>query len=215
MKKSSIEKKENGLYTQMSIKEKTPEDGFVYENKERIAESDQTHLRHSVWHKGYAKKISFTTNDPRITRPFVYTMCGIFLVLGIIFLLFHSWFFGISFTIVAFLIFYDAKKDIDAIEKDLKKHGHDMDSKEKKEEVRREYNQILKNTINDLTTSVFTHKNSKDFAKNTLPIYCIITLITSLFFIIAVNIVLGLFILLLFVGIGVFYYYIISKICKN
>ena len=122
MKKKIIdEKNENGLYTKTTVKEKTPEDGFVYENKEHIATSwsETNHPTRSVWHKGYAKKFSYTTNDPRITRPFAYAMCGIFLAIGIICLLFHSWFFGIVFTAVALFTFYDSKKDIDAIEEDF------------------------------------------------------------------------------------------------
>lgn len=95
MKKKIIDKKnENGLYTKTTIKEKTPEDGFVYENKERISTTwnETNKPGHYVWHKGYAKKFSYTTNDPRITRPFAYAMCRIFLVIGIILLLLHSWF---------------------------------------------------------------------------------------------------------------------------
>ncbi len=136
MKKKIInEKNENGLYSQTTIKEKTPEDGFVYENKEHISTSwsETNNPPRSVWHKGHAKKISYATNDPRITRPFAYTMCGIFLAIGIISLLLHSWFFCIIFTAVGLFSLYKAKKDIDAIAKDLKSQGHDMDSNEKKE----------------------------------------------------------------------------------
>lgn len=119
MKKEIInEKNENGLYSKTTIAEKTPEDGFVYEDSEHIATSwsETNNPPRSVWHKGYAKKFSYTTNDPRITRPFAYTICGIFLLIGIIGLLFHSWFFSIVFTAVALFAFFDSKKDIDAIE---------------------------------------------------------------------------------------------------
>lgn len=218
MKKKIIdEKNENGLYTKTTIKEKTPEDGFVYENKEHIATSwsETNYPPRSVWHKGYAKKFSYTTNDPRITRPFAYAICGIFLAIGIICLLFHSWFFGIVFTAVALFTFYDSKKDIDAIEKDLKKQGHDMDSKEKKEEVRKEFAETMKNGFNDVKTSTLTKEHFKWFAKFTIPLYCIIAIATSLFFMIFVNIFLGIFISLLLTVMGIFYYYVISKICKH
>lgn len=218
MKKKIIdEKNENGLYTKTTIKEKTPEDGFVYENKEHIATgwSDTNHPPRSVWHKGYAKKFSYTTNDPRITRPFAYAMCGIFLAIGIICLLFHSWFFGIVFTAVALFAFYDSKKDIDAIEEDLRNQGHDMDSKEKKEEVRKEFAETMKNGFNDVKTSTLTKEHFKGFAKQTIPIYCIIAIVTSLFIMIFVNIILGIFVLLLLTAIGIFYYYIFSKIFKH
>ena len=218
MKKEIIkEKNENGLYTQISVTEKTPEDGFIYENKEHIATSwsDTNSPPRSVWHKGYAKKFSYTTNDPRITRPFAYTMCGIFLAIGIICLLFHSWFFGIVFTAVALFTFYDSKKDIDAIEEDLRNQGHDMDSKEKKEEVKKEFAETMKNGFNDVKTSTLTKEHFKGFAKQTIPIYCIIAIVTSLFIMIFVNIILGIFVSLLLTVIGIFYYYIFSKIFKH
>lgn len=218
MKKEIIkEKNKNGLYTKITATEKTPEHGFVYENKEHIATSwsDTNSPPRSVWHKGYAKKFSYTTNDPRITRPFAYTICGIFLAIGIIFLLVHSWFFGIVFTAGALFTFYDSKKDIDAIEEDLKKQGHDMDSESIKEEVRKEFAETIKYGINDVATSTFTKKNFKYFAKQTIPIYCIIAIVTSLFIMIFVNIILGIIVSLLFTAIGLFYYYIISKIFKH
>ena len=217
MKKVIINKKnEKGLYTQTTIKEKSPEDGFVYENKEHISTtwSDTNHPPRSVWHKGYAKKFSYTTNDPRITRPFVYTVCGIFLTIGILSLLFHSYFFGIFFTAGALLVFFDSKKDIDAIEEELRKKGHDMDSNEKKEDVIKEFTETINNSMNDVATSTFTEKNFKNFAKNTIPIYCVIAIVTSLFFMLFVNIFLGIFISLLLAIIGIFYYYIFSKIFK-
>lgn len=218
MKKKIIdEKNENGLYTKTTIKEQTPEDGFVYQNKERIAVSWQetNNPPRSVWYKGYAKKFSYTTNDPRITRPFVYTICGIFLVIGIISLLLHAWFFGIICTVMALYTFYDSKKDIDAIEEELKKQGHDMDSKEKKEEVRKEFAETMKNGFNDVKTSTLTKENFKWFSKSTIPLYCIIAVVVSLFIMIFVNIFLGIFILLLLTVFGLFYYYIISKIFKH
>lgn len=218
MKKKIIdEKNENGLYTKTTITEKTSEDGFVYENKEHIATSwsDTNHPPRSVWHKGYAKKFSYTTNDPRITRPFAYIICGIFLAIGLICLLFHSWFFGIVFTAGALFTFYDSKKNIDAIEDDLKKQGHDMYSKEKKEEVRKEFAETIKNGFNDVKTSTLTKEHFKGFAKQTIPIYCIIAIVTSLFIMIFVNIILGIFVSLLLTAIGIFYYYIFSKIFKH
>jgi hypothetical protein len=218
MKKVIInEKNENGLYTKTTTTEKTPEDGFVYENTEHIATSwsDTNHPTRSVWHKGYAKKFSHTTNDPRITRPFAYAICGIFLTIGIFCLLLNSWFFGIVFTAVALFAFYDSKKDIDAIEEDLRNQGHDMDSESKKEEVRKEFVETIKNSSKDAITSTFTKKKFKYFVKQTIPIYCFIAVVTSLLIMIFVNIFLGIFVALLLTAIGVFYYYIISKIFKH
>lgn len=218
MKKEIInEKNENGLYTKTTIAEQTPEDGFVYENKEHIATSwsKTNHPPRSVWHKGYAKKFSYTTNDPRITRPFAYAMCGIFFAIGIICLLFKSWFFGIVFTVGALFTFYDSKKDIDAIEEELKKQGHDMDSEAEKEEVRKEFAETIKNGFEDVTSSTFTKEHFRWFAKYTIPIYCAITIITSLFISIFVNIIWGIIVLGICIVVGVFYYYIVSKIFKH
>ena len=211
------EKNENGLYSKLTTKEQTSEDGFVYQNKEHISTSwnETNNPPRSVWHKGYAKKFSYTTNDPRITRPVAYAICGIFLAIGIICLLFHSWFIGIVFTAVALFAFYDSKKNIDAIEEDLRNQGHDMDSKEKKEEVRKEFAETMEKRFNDVKTSTLTKEHFKWFAKSTIPLYCIIAIVTSLFIMIFVNIFLGIFILLLLTVIGLFYYYIISKIFKH
>lgn len=211
------EKNENGLYSKLTTKEQTSEDGFVYQNKEHISTSwnETNNPPRSVWHKGYAKKFSYTTNDPRITRPVAYAICGIFLAIGIICLLFHSWFIGIVFIAIALFTFYDSKKDIDAIEEDLRNQGHDMDSKKKKEEVRKEFAETMKKGFNDVKTSTLTKKHFKWFTKSTIPLYCIISIVTSLFIMIFVNIFLGIFILLLLTVIGLFYYYIISKIFKH
>lgn len=216
MKKKIINVKNgNGLYTKKSTKEKTPEDGFVYENKERFTISSwENKNNHHLWHKGYAKKISYTTNDPRITRPFTYTVSLLFLVIGIISLISRSWLWGILFTACGLIVFFDSKKDIDAIEMEYRKQGHDMDSKEKKQEVRKEFNEEVKKGAMDLKTSLFTKNNFKWFLKMSIPIYCIIAIITSLFFMIAVHIFVGIIILLLLTVFGLFYYYIISKLFK-
>lgn len=87
-----------------------------------------------------------------------------------------------------------------------------MDSKE---EVRKEFVESMKNGINDVATSAFTKNNFKHFFKATIPIYCIIAFVISLFIMIFVNVFLGIFILLLLIVIGLFYYYIISKIFKH
>lgn len=139
MKKKIIkEKNEKGLYSKTTITEKKPEDGFVSENKERMTTSwsETIGSGNYKFHKGYAKKISSTTNDPIITRPVAYTICGIFFAIGIIALLLHSWLFGIAFIVMTLYAFYKSKKDIDAIAKELKSQGHDVtiDSEEEAEE---------------------------------------------------------------------------------
>ena len=90
-----------------------------------------------------------------------------------------------------------------------------MDSKEKKEEVRKEFVETIKNGFNDVKTSTLTKEHFKGFAKQTIPIYCIIAIVTSLFIMIFVNIILRIFVSLLLTAIGIFYYYIFSKIFKH
>lgn len=219
MKKKIInEKNENGLYSKTILKEKTSEDGFVYENKEHIVASwnETNQPIRSVWHKGYTKKITYITNDPRITRPFIQTFSGIFFCIGIILLLLHLWFLGISFIAVSLFIFFKGKQDIDSIAEDLKKQGHDItiDSEEEKEAVQKEFINSIKNNFSNATSSVFTKKHFSWFSK-TIPIYCIISIITSLFITIFVNIILGLLVLGICILVGFFYYYFVSKIFKH
>ena len=49
------------------------------------------------YHKGNRTIVSYSANDPRITRPFVYGMCGLFFIIGIILLLCKMWIMSICF----------------------------------------------------------------------------------------------------------------------
>ena len=62
----------------------------------------------------------YTTNDPRVTRPFVYGACGLIIIIGIILSAFHVWMIGIPFIGMALIIFFSSMKSINAIEKELK-----------------------------------------------------------------------------------------------
>lgn len=72
---------------------------------------------------------------------------------------------GIVFTAGTLFTFFDLKKDIDAIENDLRARGHDMDSKEKKEEVRQEVNEIIKNGFEDAKNLHLQKKHINGFLK--------------------------------------------------
>lgn len=112
---------DNGSYIKKETIKKTPEDGFV---PERVMKPTNQ-FTYRKYHKGYGKTVSYTTNDPRITRPFAYGMCGLFLAIGIILLLFRIWFIAIMFIAVSLIGFNKSKKDINAIADELKKKDQD------------------------------------------------------------------------------------------
>lgn len=103
----------NNLYKETI--ETTPEDGFVPDKEIRPVKMQHYGDGNTQYHKGHSKTVVFTTNDPRITRPFVYGVCGIFFVIGIFMLLAGDFFFGIIFPVLSILMFVKAKKDIDKV----------------------------------------------------------------------------------------------------
>lgn len=211
-KKTEIKKNSNGSITTIKTIETTPEDGFVPEGLLRPTSVDTV----GKYHKGYAKTKSFSTNDPRITRPFVYGTCSLILILGIVMLLTGNLFFGIVFTISGILVLNKAKKDIDKVAEELKAKGHDVtiDSVEEKEQIKEEFVGAIKENVKDVTSSVFTEDRYNWFVKTTVPIYCVIVAIIVILISVFVNIFLGLFLLIILSLGGLLYYFLISKICK-
>ena len=68
MKKSKKNIKEDSIYTKVETIETTPNDGFV--PKEVIQPTNMK--TYGQYHKGYSTTKTYTTSDPRITRPVVY-----------------------------------------------------------------------------------------------------------------------------------------------
>ena len=171
-----------------------------------------------MYHKGYSKTFIYTTNDPRITRPFMKIMCGIFLAIGLVMLLlFKDIFFGIIFISVSIFAYFKSKKDIDKIAEELKQQGKDVtiDSKEEAEQIKNEFVGTIKGGMNDAISSTFTKNNFKWFIKASLPIYAIVVILVSLLLGVFVSVFLGLFIFgLLTIG-GFIYFFILSKIFKH
>lgn len=128
------EKVDNTIINDLNVEtiETTPEDGFVKDKTIRPVKMQHYGKGNTQYHKGYAKTVVYTTNDPRISRPFVYGVCGIFLAIGILMLLIEKLFFGVIFTTTAILTFVIAKKDIDKIAEG-KRQDVTVDSVEKKE----------------------------------------------------------------------------------
>lgn len=205
----------NNLYKETI--ETTPEDGFVKDKEIRPVKMQHYGEGNTQYHKGFAKTVSYTTNDPRITRPVAYGICGIFFAIGIVMLLIGNYFFGVIFTAVAIFGLVKSKRDIDRVAEELRSKGQDItiDTIEEKEQLKNEIKEISKNSINDVTTSIFTKDNYKWFAKSTIPIYCIISAIIVVLISIFVNIFLGLFLLVILGLCGLLYYYLISKLFKN
>lgn len=112
---------DNGSYTEKVTITQTPEDGFVPDS---VMRPNDRHTR-GKYHKGFGKTVIYTTNDPRVTRPFAYGMCGLFLIIGIILLWFHVWIIGISFIVMTLIAFFGFKKQIDAVAEELEKNGQD------------------------------------------------------------------------------------------
>ena len=190
--------------------ETKPEDGWVHEADVHEVNPNN----YGKHHKGYSKTIVYTTSDSRITRPFVYGICTLFLIIGILSLLLGSWFFGIMFTASAVLVFCKVKKNIDKIEKELKANGHYDNSKEAQKKVQKELAESVSSGLEDAKKSTFTRNNFKDFKKVTLPIYCLITFIIPILLTFFVNLILGIVVLIVLILCGLIYYWLVSKIFK-
>lgn len=121
----------NGSYTVKTVKTKTSQDGFVSESK--MYEYKIGHQ--GEYHKGDMKVTSYRTNDPRVTRPFVYGMCIIFIVIGVGILLGGvilgamgampfigmGIFLALCFIGMGVYAMIKAKKDIDRVEAEIRR----------------------------------------------------------------------------------------------
>lgn len=211
--KKETEQKENKIFKNIETIETTPNDGVVPEKVIRPVDMDTI----GKYHKGYSTTKSFSTNDPRITRPFVYGTCSLIFILGIIMLLTGNLFFGIIFVVSGILVFNKAKKDIDKISDELKSKGQDVtiDSVEEKEQLKTEFVDGLKENLKETTKQTFTKDKFRWFVKTTIPIYCVITIIITLLLGLLINIFLGIFVFIILAIGGLLYYFILSKICKH
>ena len=184
-KKKETKLNKDGTYTITEVIETTPEDGFVHQPD--INKTDINN--HGEFHKGYQKKFSMTTSDPKITRPFAYGICGFFLGIGLFLLLIKFYFFGLLFILISVFGFLKSKKDIDNIEKELLKNSN-YNPNDKT--VVKEFTREVGEKFIDVTSSSFTKNKFKNFIKVSLPIYIIISAITATLISIFINIFLGL-----------------------
>lgn len=121
-------KEDNGIFRNTKTIETTPDDGFVDEDKISPVVGD----RYGEYHKGYSKRIVYSTNDPKMARIFVCGMCSIFiiiglllLVIGIILKLIGVIIFGLFISIFCIVGLISEMKNIDRIEKELKNKEND------------------------------------------------------------------------------------------
>lgn len=202
----------NGSYIIKETIKQTPEDGFV---PDRIMEPTNPDT-YGKYHKGHKTTVTYTTNDPRITRLFAYGICGLFFAIGIILLLCRVWIIAIPFIAISSFVFYKSKKDIDAIAAELKKNGQDVtkDSKEKLKEIAGEVADSSNIGFDKAKKATFTKESYQWFLKATIPIYCIIVIFVTILFAIFVNVIFALILSAVLALFGVLYYKIIKKICR-
>lgn len=120
---------DNGSYTIKEVRTQDSSDGFVQKSEMYPASMDNR----GKYFKGKSMVTSFTTNDPRITRPFAYGVCGLFLVIGICLALapgFMNKIMAVFFIVIPVIGFKTAKRDIDAIEEELKKKQAEKQAQE-------------------------------------------------------------------------------------
>lgn len=217
--KNETKKSENTNINNVEIEtiETTPEDGFVHNSVIRPTKMQHYGKDDTMYHKGYSKTFTYTTNNPKITRPIIKVICGIFFAIGLVLLLFKNIFFGIIFISVSIFSYFKTKKDIDKIAEELKQQGEDVtiDSKEEAEQIKTEFVGTIKDGMNDAISSTFTKNNFKWFVRVGVPFYAIVVILASLLSGIFVSVFLGLFIFgLLTIG-GFLYFFILSKIFKH
>lgn len=177
----------NGTYTKVETMQTTPEDNFVpFDTRRPNALYDYN--KDKMYHKGISKTVSFTTDDPRITRPFVWIISLIFIVIGIYQIFNDLVFFGILFLPIGIAFFIKGNKDINKIAKEYKKQNIDtsINSLEEVKELTKQVSSNVTNAVVDVKRSIFTKKTMNKFL-----------IISSIFFIIAI-----IFIIIFFYQIG-------------
>lgn len=114
-------KEDNSIFRNTKTIETTPADGFVDEDKISPVAGDS----YGKYHKGYSKRVVYSTNDPKIARTFVCGMCGIFIIIGIVLLLNKMIIFGLFISIFSITGLISEMKNINRIEKELKNKEND------------------------------------------------------------------------------------------
>lgn len=211
-KETTRKTSDEGIFYQEETIRTTPEDGIVSDRDIRPAAMPaETRGKARV---GYSTTKSFSTNDPKVTRTFVYIFCAVFLIIGIVAFALGQKVFGILFAAAAVFIFVKENKRIDEIAKDLEAKGADttIDSPEELKEVVSGVSHEMKEKFTESAQETFTDDNFKRFTRLTLPIYAVITVAVSLALGFVVRMSMGIFIFFLLTFFGILYYCVFLKL---
>lgn len=193
----------------------TPDDGFVH--KKDINPLDME--SYGKYFKGYSTSKIVSTNDTRITKPFVNVFSMILIIIGILCLLsmlfkvtITSIILGLAFVSIGLFLRFKGNKDISKIEAKYKSNSNyneDLSS-----DVRKEYVDNLKNQFDISRKNTFTKQNYKWFKRYGLIFSIIIDILAFIFLSMLVNIIMGIFILIVFVLVECLYFTLVSKLFK-
>ncbi len=210
-RETSQKKTLHGIQMEEETIRVTPEDGTV--SKRTIEPVNFDPDLRGKYHKGYSTTKTYTTGDPRIIRPVVYGICGVFFAVGLLMLLFRQWFFAVVFLFTSILSFTKLKKQIDHISERRKKQGLDVtiDSQEEKEALRQDVEDTLKTALKDSAKENFSEERITWFTKATLPIYVVICLAVSILLGIFAHVIIGVVAFVICTIVGVVYYFVFLK----
>lgn len=158
MERKTIQKDDSNKQVKFTRKSTTitPDDGFVNERKlGRIG-----HLGEVNYIKGHAKSVSFSTDDPRVTKPFLYIMITIFIVIGLILLFTDVWLMGIALLVLTFLTYRNNRQSIREKEIEYANKGKDttIDSLNEAKEIFSEINEEIKDSFRESAEYIKEHK---------------------------------------------------------
>jgi len=217
--KRKVIKDENigGVNTVIETVEQTKEDGFVPETEIHEIGND----RRGKYSYGASKHFRITTNNPNITKPFLYGICVLFLIIGIIMLLLKNYLFGAVWTIITIYFFFQQKKEIDKVEEEIRQQGGSV-IKSNMAEDWKELGEITKEGFQDSCQATLTKENFKWFSKLGIICMSIVTPILSVIIGLIVGaiigltegIILGILVFVICVLGTLLYLFILSKIFK-
>lgn len=204
--------KDDGTYVEVATTSTTPQDSITpnYLN-------DEPNNQSTI---GYQTYKHIETDDPRIVKPFLYGFCLLFYIIGIFLFFIKLYVFGILFIIMTTICFISNLNSIKKHEQELLKNPtYDPNDKE----VIKEFNQTIKEEVQDMNKKTFTKSNFQWFVKTSLPFYIIISIICSVIITIILANMYSLFIgILSFFGsligftiIALIYFSLISLLFRN
>lgn len=212
-------KEENvgGVHTIVETVEQTREDGVV--PKRAIHEMGD---RRGKYHYGESNHVKITTNNPNITRPFVYSFCALFFIIGIVLLFMLDYIMGIFVIGFVTYCFFHFKKEIDEVEEEIRKQGGSVIKEDAREDLK-EFGELVKEGFEDSCKATFTKENFKWFSKTCMVAMSIIAPIISLIFGLIFGImsgliggiIIGILVLAVCIFITILYLLICSKIFKH